>query len=337
MDVATQHVWDYTGDGYVHRLLQSSVDGKLFDLPSARASTSDTISRRPISNLTRTTSHTNNHATHQTNNTATTIDTTTTSSAIEEDEETSPSTDLLDTSPPATKLEQLSLDYTTLLTSQLASQRAYYSQQLDRCVDKASLAAADAAAATESLSVLTTQFESLQSAHSALVTHQLPALQASAARSERRAEKAEVVAKKMETLWREGESLSKGLMERIKFLEGQVEEEKAKEERMKEKLTELEEVNRDLSFFISATEKLRDGGEEVREGEVVVGEAPGGKGVGDVGGGGGGGTGAKKKRRKGKGRAGGGVAGAGMVEPAGGASGKKDEAEGGSPREGDEE
>ena len=37
MDIATQHVWDYAGDGYVHRLIQSKPDagvgGKLIDLP----------------------------------------------------------------------------------------------------------------------------------------------------------------------------------------------------------------------------------------------------------------------------------------------------------------
>lgn len=27
-------VWDYVGDGYVHRLIQSQVDGKLVELPS---------------------------------------------------------------------------------------------------------------------------------------------------------------------------------------------------------------------------------------------------------------------------------------------------------------
>ena len=33
MDVATQRVWDYAGDNYVHRLIQSKVDGKLVELP----------------------------------------------------------------------------------------------------------------------------------------------------------------------------------------------------------------------------------------------------------------------------------------------------------------
>lgn len=34
MDISTQHVWDYAGDGYVHRLIQSKPDSRLIDLPS---------------------------------------------------------------------------------------------------------------------------------------------------------------------------------------------------------------------------------------------------------------------------------------------------------------
>ncbi|RPA72378.1 zf-UBP-domain-containing protein [Ascobolus immersus RN42] len=35
MDLDTQRVWDYLGDGYVHRLLQNKSDGKLVELPSS--------------------------------------------------------------------------------------------------------------------------------------------------------------------------------------------------------------------------------------------------------------------------------------------------------------
>lgn len=38
MDVDTQRVWDYAGDGYVHRLIQNKSDGKLVELPSAPSS-----------------------------------------------------------------------------------------------------------------------------------------------------------------------------------------------------------------------------------------------------------------------------------------------------------
>ncbi|GLB41727.1 putative BRCA1-associated protein 2 [Lyophyllum shimeji] len=39
LELETQRVWDYAGDGYVHRLIQNKADGKLVELPSAAAST----------------------------------------------------------------------------------------------------------------------------------------------------------------------------------------------------------------------------------------------------------------------------------------------------------
>ncbi|KAG9223726.1 hypothetical protein CCMSSC00406_0004933 [Pleurotus cornucopiae] len=38
LELETQRVWDYAGDGYVHRLIQNKADGKLVELPSASAS-----------------------------------------------------------------------------------------------------------------------------------------------------------------------------------------------------------------------------------------------------------------------------------------------------------
>jgi BRCA1-associated protein len=44
MDVTTQHVWDYAGDGYVHRLIQNKSDGQLVDLPAAWVSNGKGVS-----------------------------------------------------------------------------------------------------------------------------------------------------------------------------------------------------------------------------------------------------------------------------------------------------
>jgi len=38
LELETQRVWDYAGDGYVHRLIRSKADGKLVELPSAASS-----------------------------------------------------------------------------------------------------------------------------------------------------------------------------------------------------------------------------------------------------------------------------------------------------------
>ena len=51
LELETQRVWDYVGDGYVHRLIQSKTDGKLVEVPSpapaaasSRAATEDSCS-----------------------------------------------------------------------------------------------------------------------------------------------------------------------------------------------------------------------------------------------------------------------------------------------------
>ena len=47
LELETQRVWDYAGDGYVHRLIQNKADGKLVELPSAAASLPDARATDP--------------------------------------------------------------------------------------------------------------------------------------------------------------------------------------------------------------------------------------------------------------------------------------------------
>jgi BRCA1-associated protein len=56
MDIETQRVWDYAGDGYVHRLIQNKSDGKLVELPSspsaaAEAGEGEMVPREKIENM----------------------------------------------------------------------------------------------------------------------------------------------------------------------------------------------------------------------------------------------------------------------------------------------
>lgn len=46
LELETQRVWDYAGDGYVHRLIQNKADGKLVELPSAASSTTAGVTNR---------------------------------------------------------------------------------------------------------------------------------------------------------------------------------------------------------------------------------------------------------------------------------------------------
>ena len=164
---------------------------------------------------------------------------------------------------PRDKLDSMSLEYTHLLTSQLDSQRLYFEEKVERSADKASQAAQAATIATETSSKLASQLSSLQLAHDELASKVIPSLEKDRDRTTRRAEKFESMARKLEKEWREEKALSGSLMERIEFLDSEV-------KKLKESNLDLQEQNRDMSFFISGAEKLKGLGEEVQEGTVSL-------------------------------------------------------------------
>ncbi|KAE8348647.1 BRCA1-associated protein 2-domain-containing protein [Aspergillus coremiiformis] len=228
MDIGTQRVWDYVGDAYVHRIIQSKTDGKLVELPAADNSALDPPDW----------------------------------------------TDAV----PREKLENMSVEYTHLLTSQLESQRAYFEEIVERAVDKASQASAAAASAQEAAEKVTSDFRSLHTQYDKLSNETLPNLERDKARTEKRAEKFESMTRKMEKEWREEKTMNESLMKRIEHLTSEVESLKATNE-------DLTEQNRDLTFFISGSERLKNESEDIVQGTISVPEAQ-----------------SNKKKGKGKGR-----------------------------------
>jgi len=219
MDIETQRVWDYAGDGYVHRLIQNKSDGKLVELPS-------------------TLSDSRNHERH-----------------IDGDYV------------PREKLDNIGMEYTYLLTSQLDSQRLYFEEKVTQAADKASKATHAAEKAIEESRELTKEMKELRSRFTELNTEVLPTLEKVKERAERKAEKWADMAKRMEKEWKEEKGVNSGLMERIEFLTKDSEQRKKENEDLKEQI-------RDLMFFVEAREKIKDEGEEVMEGTVTVGDAP---------------------------------------------------------------
>ncbi|KAL2832807.1 BRCA1-associated protein 2-domain-containing protein [Aspergillus pseudoustus] len=217
MDLSTQRVWDYVGDAYVHRIIQSKTDGKLVELPAADNSALDPP-------------------------------------------------DWAD-AVPREKLENMSVEYTHLLTSQLESQRAYFEGILERAVDKASQASVAAASAQEAADTATGTLRSVETHYDKLCNETVPSLERDKTRAEKRADKFETMARKMEREWREEKTINESLMERIEHLTAEVEALKAAN-------IDLTEQNRDLTFFISGSEKLKDQGEEVVQGTVSVPDPP---------------------------------------------------------------
>lgn len=189
---------------------------------------------------------------------------------------------------PREKLDSIGLEYTHLLTSQLDSQRLYFDEKVERAADKASEATLAATSAAEAAEKALAQLKTLQLAHENLVQDVIPALERDWDRAVRKAEKFEDMARKLEKEWREEKALAGSLLDRVKLLEGEVGQLKAEN-------VELTEQNRDLGFFISGGQRLREAGlgEEVTEGTVSL--PPEGRG----------------KRGKGRGRGGGGGVGGG--------------------------
>ena len=175
---------------------------------------------------------------------------------------------------PREKLDNIGLECTHLLTSQLDSQRMYFEEILDRAADKTSQATRAAEKATEAASLGSQQLASLQDAHDVLTRETVPALERERERAIRKAEKFEVMARKLEKEWREEKAMCGSLLERVKGLGEEI-------GGLRKEKAELEEQNRDLGFFISGGEKLRavqgSAGiteEELQDGTVSVPDAP---------------------------------------------------------------
>ena len=170
---------------------------------------------------------------------------------------------------PREKMDNIGLEYTHLLTSQLDSQRMYFEEIVERAADKASQATQSAERATAASVRNAEQLTTLQVSHDVLCKDTIPSLEKDRDRATRKAEKFEAMARKLEKEWRDEKAMNQSLMTRITHLGNQL-------EAVKTEKTELEEQNRDLGFFISGMEKLKTVGvdeEDVREGTVSLPEA----------------------------------------------------------------
>lgn len=220
MDIETQRVWDYVGDGYVHRLIQNKADGKLVELPSALS-----ISQNPDSP--------GNGGDYV----------------------------------PREKLDNIGMEYTYLLTSQLDSQRLYFEEKVAQAADKASEAAHAAEKAVAESRELMKELKELKLKHTEVTQELLPLAERGKERAERKAEKFGEMARRMEKEWKEEKGVNSGLMERIEYLTKESEERKRENEDLKEQI-------RDLMFFLETRKKMENQEEEIVEGTVTVGDAP---------------------------------------------------------------
>lgn len=171
---------------------------------------------------------------------------------------------------PSEKLENLSLEYTHLLTSQLESQRVYFEEKVERAADKAARAATEATSAASAAETADQDLQSLKVKYDNTV----PGLERENVRLSTRAGKFEELSRSLAKEVAEERAVSGRLMERIKHLEEQLDAGKTARDKAEKDRRELEEMNRDLQFFISGAEKVKEMegemGEDVKEGRVSV-------------------------------------------------------------------
>ncbi|KAK4697520.1 BRCA1-associated protein, partial [Lecanoromycetidae sp. Uapishka_2] len=181
----------------------------------------------------------------------------------------SPHDDDFDDYVPREKLDNVGLEYTHLLSSQLDSQRMYFEEIIERAADKASQASAAAEKATETSAKIAEQLVTLQVAHDTLLNETIPAIEKDRNRATRKAEKFETMARKLEKEWKDEKAMNESLLTRVNHLGTQVDTLKAEK-------AELLDQNRDLGFFISGMEKLKSSGvdeKELQDGTVSLPEA----------------------------------------------------------------
>jgi BRCA1-associated protein len=199
MDLDTKRVWDYVGDGYVHRIIQ---DNGQAEKSNARAGI---ISRADYQD---------------------------------------------DSDEKGEGREALALEYTHLLTSQLESQRVYFEGVVERAVDKATLAVRDSERALKASSRASGELQSLQVEVKELRKN-FEEAEKEKSRLEKKCKKFEEITRSVQKQVSEERETNRGLLERINFLNTQVES-------LTTAKTDLEEMNHDLMMNFAAEEKVKE-------------------------------------------------------------------------------
>ncbi|PSR84307.1 RING finger protein [Coniella lustricola] len=246
LEMETQHVWDYAGDMWVHRLIRQKGEGKVVEFPStnmaARNGDGNSQQQQPSSDM-----------------------------------------DVV----PRAKLDNIGLEYTHLLTSQLESQRLYFEEIFSKAADKAATAAAAAEAASTQAAEAMDRLRVLEVEHETLKKEVVPQLERDLDRERRRADKSTELARKLGQSLQEEKQINKGLMEKVAHVNKEVERLRAQGDALKAEVAEQKDINHDLTMFISGHEKLKEmeehgqvTQEELEGGETSVPEKKAGRGKG---------------------------------------------------------
>ncbi|KAG5917810.1 hypothetical protein E4U42_007107 [Claviceps africana] len=174
---------------------------------------------------------------------------------------------------PRAKLDNIGLEYTHLITSQLESQRAYYEELISKAVDKAARASEAAESMAAASSSTMDKLKDLEEKFKVLSSETVPYLEKDLERERKKASKGEVLARNMSKALQEEKRVNEGLLKRIEHLASDNEATRKSLADLRAENEDLKEMNRDLSMFISGQEKLK---QLENEGRVEEGELEGG-------------------------------------------------------------
>lgn len=243
LELETQHVWDYAGDMWAHRLIREKGEGKVVEFPSTNMPTR------------------NGHGNGQ----------------------SGPEMDVV----PRAKLENIGMEYSHLLTSQLESQRVYFEEIVSKAADKAAKASTAAETASLQATEALSRLHDLDADYQALKKETIPQLERDLERERKRADKSTELARKLGQSLQEEKQINKGLLEKVTYVNKEMEKMKVENEQLKSDVQEQKEMNHDLSMYISGQEKIK---EMQQEGQVTQEELDGGE------------TSVPEKKGKGKGK-----------------------------------
>ncbi|KAI0629170.1 hypothetical protein C8Q77DRAFT_1076204 [Trametes polyzona] len=238
LELETQRVWDYAGDGYVHRLIQNKADGKLVELPSAAAG----VGARGDGTGT------------GGGGGPTAADALT-----------------------AEKIEAIGIEYSYLLTSQLDSQRTFYEQQTAelRGELESMRSLVEQLSAEVELHKQRAQREAERQAQEEAA--RLAELEREKAKAEKRAEKASELARTLAKELREERAVSEGLMKNLAAAKEHADVASRETSVLREQVQELQDQVRDVMFFLEAKNKIESGEGVVAEaagGSLQVSQQP---------------------------------------------------------------
>ncbi|CAK7273565.1 hypothetical protein SEPCBS57363_005715 [Sporothrix epigloea] len=281
LELETQHVWDYAGDMWVHRLIRDKGDGKIVELPGRSARRHNRrrmrVGDHGVEDGRQTQHGSRSHGGPQRRWRAAEH-----GDESDEDEDVEEEED--EEVVPRAKLDHIGLEYTHLLTSQLENQRVYFEEMVNKAADKASKAAAAAESASVQTAEAMRELQALRAAHNTLAEVTVPSLERDVEREKRRADKAAELARGLGKSLQDEKRVSEGLMVRIKHVQDQAAAHQEQLAAAQAEAAELREANHDLTMFISGQEKLREleaAGQveagEVEEGTVSVPEDKKGK------------------------------------------------------------